>query len=94
MLVREVLDETVNDPEVGPLATELSLSESHDDDVEAHIRGCLETLARRQRESRMNELIARLRTAEREGRVEEAQQLNAQVNALRMEKAFGASRAV
>ncbi len=94
VIVREVLDETVNEPDVGPLATELSLSEAHDDDVEAHIQGCLETLARRQRESRMNELISRLRTAEREGRVEEARQLNAQVNALRMEKAFGASRAV
>lgn len=94
VMVREVLDDIVDDPEVGPLATELSLSDAHDDDVEAHIRGCLETLARRQRESRMNELIARLRTAEREGRMEEARQLNAQVNALRMEKAIGASRAV
>lgn len=94
VIVRDVLNEIINDPEAGPLATELSLSEVHDDDEEAHIRGCLETLLRKQRESRMNELIARLRTAEREGRIEDARQLNAQVNALRMEKAIGASRAL
>ncbi len=94
VILREVLDEVLDDPEVGPLATELSLSEAHYDDAEAYIRGCLETLARKQREHHMNELIARLRTAERDGRIEEARQLNAQVNALRMEKAIGAARTV
>jgi hypothetical protein len=65
----------------------LSMSERHFDDVTAYIDGCLDALERKQRQQALGELIVQLRTAEREGRVEEAQRLNAQVNALRLSKA-------
>jgi DNA primase len=86
VLVGEVLAAAVPDPLCGPLATELSLLERHDDDLAAHVAGCLETLERRRREARLEELIARLRSAEREGRTEEARRLNVEVNELRRSK--------
>lgn len=86
VLVGEVLAAAVPDPLCGPLATELSLLDRHDDDLAAHVAGCLETLERRRREERMEELIARLRSAEREGRTEEARRLNAEVDELRRRK--------
>jgi len=85
--LRETLDEAVADPGCGPLATELSMSERHYDDIQAHVRGCLATMSRKQRELALGDLIVRLRVAEQEGRTEEAQRLNAQVNAMRVSKA-------
>ena len=85
--VRETLDEAVADPACGPVATELSVSERHYDDIPAYVQGCLATLNRKQRELAFGELIVRLRAAEQEGRTEEAQRLNAQVNAMRVSKA-------
>ena len=54
---------------------------------QAHVAGCLETLERKRAESVFRDLIAQLKAAEREGRVEDARMLNAQVNELRMQKA-------
>jgi DNA primase len=63
------------------------MREDHFDDVRAHVAGCLETLDRKQAESVFRNLTAQLKAAEREGRVEDARMLNAQVNELRMQKA-------
>jgi DNA primase len=85
--LRSVLDESADDPDCGALATELSMREDHFDDVRAHITDCLNCLDRKQSEQVMRELIARLKTAEREGRVDDARMLNMQINEVRMRKA-------
>lgn len=85
--VRPLLNAAVDDPECGALATELSLRDDHFDDVPAHIKACLECLDRKRAEEVLRDLIAQLKTAEREGRVEDARTLNVQVNELRMRKA-------
>lgn len=85
--LRRVLDSLVDDPECGSLATELSMREEHFDDPRAHIQGCLNTIDRKRSEAILRDLIAQLKAAEREGRVEDARTLNAQVNELRLQKA-------
>ena len=87
VLVQPVLDEGLADPECSAAITELSMSERHFDDVAAYIDGCLDALERKQRQQALSELIRQLRIAEREGRADEAQRLNAQVNTLRLSKA-------
>lgn len=94
MRTQDLLQEVLNDQECGPVATELSLSEEHYEDFPAYIQGCLETLERKRREQCLSELIGKLRAAEKEGRIEEAHRLNAEVNELRIKKAFGVSPAV
>jgi DNA primase len=84
--LRSLLDAVVDDPDCGSLATELSMREDHFDDVKAHVAGCLETLDRKRAEAVFRSLIGQLKAAEREGRVEDAQRLNTQVNELRMQK--------
>jgi DNA primase len=85
--LRSVLDESADDPDCGALATELSMREDHFDDVQAHITDCLNCLDRKQSEQALRELIAKLKTAEREGRMDEARMLNMQINQVRMRKA-------
>jgi len=87
VLQRELLDEALGDPECAAVTAELSMAEPHYDDVQAYVRGCLQTLARKRRERALEELISQLKAAEREGRAEDARQLNDQVNALRVTKA-------
>ena len=84
--LRLLLDAVIDDPDCGSLATELSMREDHFDDVRAHVVGCLETLDRKRAEAALRALIAQLKVAEREGRVEDARVLNGQVNQLRMQK--------
>jgi DNA primase len=81
------LDESVADLDCGALATELSMREDHFDDIPAHIAACLDCLDRKRLEQVMRELIARLKTAEREGRMDDARLLNMQINEVRMRKA-------
>ena len=85
--LRLLLDAVSDHPDCGSLATELSMREDHFDDVQAHVAGCLETLERKRAEAAFRDLTAQLKAAEREGRGEDAQILNAQVNELRMQKA-------
>ncbi len=85
--VRSVLDELVDDPECGPLVTELSMAEPHYDDVAAHVAGCLETLERKRRERVLQELIQELKVAERERREQDVNRLNQQINDMRLQKA-------
>ena len=85
--LRLLLNAVVDHPDCGSLATELSMREDHFDDVRAHVAGCLETLDRKRAEAVLRDLIMQLKAAEREGRTEDAQRLNAHVNELRMQKA-------
>lgn len=85
--LRSVLDESMGDPDCGAMATELSMREDHFDDVQAHITDCLNCLDRKQSEQVLRELIVKLKTAEREGRMDEARLLNMQINQVRMRKA-------
>lgn len=85
--IQPVLDESVEDPDCGTLATELSLRDDHFDDVPAHINDCLDRLDRKRSEQALRELIAGLKTAEREGRVDDARLLNVKINEVRMRKA-------
>ena len=87
VMVRPMLDEGLADAVCSVAVTELSMSERHFDDVAEYIDGCLAALERKQRQQALGELIVRLRTAERDGQAEEAERLNAQVNALRVSKA-------
>lgn len=85
--IRSLLDAALEDPDCSPLATELSLRDDHFDDVQAHIKACLECLDRKRAEQVLRDLIAQLKTAEREGRLDDARLLNVQVNEVRMRKA-------
>ncbi len=87
VLVESVLNESVGDPDCGALATELSLRDDHFDDAPEHIKACLDCLDRKQSEQVLRELIARLKTAEREGRVDDVHVLNVEINEVRMRKA-------
>lgn len=81
--LRSLLDAAMEDDECGALATELSLKDQHFDDVAAHVKDCLECLDRKRADIVLRDLILRLKTAEREGRSEDAATLNRQVNDLR-----------
>lgn len=85
--LRAVLDDATEDLECGGLATELSMREDYFDDVPAHIQACLDSLDRKRTEHILRDLIGRLKTAEREGRADEAGALNVQINEVRMRKA-------
>jgi DNA primase len=91
--LRPFLDEAMADPLCSALATELSMAEVHCDDLPAHVQDCLERLERQGREQRLGELIVKLRVAEREGRTEDAQRLNEEVNELRLRKSGMAAAA-
>ncbi|MBD0316133.1 MAG: DNA primase [Nitrospiraceae bacterium] len=85
--IRSLLDVAVEDPECGGLATELSLKDEHYDDVSAHINDCFERLEQKRVALILRDLIAQLKTAEREERWDDARTINVQVNELRMRKA-------
>ncbi|MBS0155778.1 MAG: DNA primase [Nitrospira sp.] len=85
--LRAVLDEAMEDSDCGAIATELSMREDYFDDVPAHIQACLDNLDRKRTEHVLRDLIERLKTAEREGRADEAGTLNVQINEVRMRKA-------
>ena len=85
--VRSLLDAAIEDAACGALATELSLRDDHFDDVAAHIKDCFERLDVKRAQQILRDLIVQLKTAEREGRLDDARALNLQVNELRMRKA-------
>jgi len=87
-----LVSEAADDPDCGPLATELSVRDDHFDDVPAHVKACLDVLDRKYADQMLRDLIARLKAAERAGQVEEARTLNVQINEWRIRKA-GASPA-
>jgi DNA primase len=84
--VRATLDEALADVACATVATELSMSDQPYDDVRQHVADCLDCLERKKLEGTLGRLIAQLRAAEQEGRTDEAQRLNDEVNALRLQK--------
>jgi len=68
------------------VATELSMLEQPYDHVRQHVTDCLERLEGKKLQGTLGRLIAQLRLAEQEGRAEDAQRLNDEVNALRVQK--------
>jgi DNA primase len=91
VLIRSLLDEATADPVCGPVALELSMTERHYDDAQAHAEGCLVMLTRKRYDDRLSELKAQLHAAGRDGRQEEARQVNAEIKELTRKKAGGAS---
>lgn len=85
--LRAVLDEAIEDADCSAIATELSMREDYFDDVPAHAQACLDNLDRKRTEQALRDLIERLKTAEREGRVDEVGNLNVLINEVRMRKA-------
>jgi DNA primase len=84
--VRATLDAALADTACATVATELSMLDQPYDNVRQHVADCLERLARKKLEGALGRLIAQLRAAEQEGRTEDAQRLNDEVNALRLQK--------
>lgn len=83
--------ETGSDETCRDLVAELAVPEPHFEDRDEYIRGCLRALEQRNLRTRLDELIARLRIAEREQRTDEMDYLNSQIEALRGRKAGLAS---
>jgi DNA primase len=84
--VRATLDEALADVACATVATELSMLDQPYENVRQHVTDCLDRLERKKLEGALGRLIADLRTAEQEGRLEDAQRLNDEVNALRLQK--------
>ncbi len=85
--VQLLLDEAMEHADCGTLSTQLSLQEDYFEEVAAHITACLDCLDRKQAEQTLRDLIIRLKTAERDGQVDDVRQLNVQINEIRMQKA-------
>lgn len=84
--VRATLDEALADVACATVATELSMLEQPYDEVRQHVADCLDRLEHKKLEGALGRLITQLRVAEQEGRTEDAQRLNDEVNALRLQK--------
>ena len=85
--VSEFFAETGLDESCRDAVAELAVSVTHFEDRDEYIQGCLRALAQRNLKTRLDELIARLRIAEREQRMDEVDSLNSQIEALRGRKA-------
>jgi len=85
--VQPVLDQSVDDLDCGVLVTELALRDDHFDDESEHAKDCLDRLDRKRSDQAMKEIITKLKTAEREGRADEVELLNMQINEIRIRKA-------
>ena len=82
-----LLDEAGVDPVCALLVAELAVSEEHFDNCADYINGCLDALDRKRLKTTLDALIAKLRIAEREDRVDEIQAINAKIESLREHKA-------
>ena len=84
--MRATLDDALADVTCATVATELSMLDQPYDDVRQHVTDCLDRLAHKKLEGTLGRLIAQLRAAEQAGRTDEAQRLNDEVNAVRLQK--------
>ena len=87
VVLSELFVEAMVDEECSRMAAELTVSTPHYDDCQDYIRGCLEALKRKNLSSALDDLIGRLRAAEREHCLEEVNRLNSQIDSLRRQKA-------
>ncbi len=79
--------EAGGDSDSASLVAQLAVSDQHFDDCRDYIKGCLSALERRRVKATLDGLIARLRVAEREQRVTEIDEINAEIESLREQKA-------
>ncbi|MGD9852606.1 MAG: DNA primase [Nitrospirales bacterium] len=80
--------ELTADPALESAVSQLCVWDLHLEDIADHIQGCLRTLEAKWLQRNLEGMIARLKTAERDGRQEEVNILNAEINALRGKKAL------
>lgn len=80
--------ELADDPAFESAVSQLCVWDLHLEDAAQYIQGCLRTLEAKWLQRTLDEMIARLKTAERDGRQEEVNSLNAEINALRGKKAL------
>ncbi len=85
--VETLRTDALNDSELGPIITQLTLEDSHFDDRSSHLQECLATLERKHLQYALNERITELRIAEQEHNSEDIQRLIIQINELRGKKA-------
>ena len=85
--VQGFLDEAGADLVCSSIAAKLAVSEEHFDNCADYINGCLDALDRKRLKTTLDALIAKLRIAEREDRVDEIQAINAKIESLREHKA-------
>ena len=83
----DVIMESSHDDTCAQLTAELIVDAPHFDDHQEYINGCLRVLRQRRLKSSLDDVIVRLRVAEREGREEDVKDLNDQIEALRGQKA-------
>ena len=79
--------EALNNEEIGPIVTRLTLAESHCDDNASHFEQCLANLERKHLQTSLIQLIAELRLAEQEHRSEDIERLVKEIEGIRGKKA-------
>ena len=80
--------EALNDQECSHLVSKLTLIDYEYENIEDHVKGCLESLKRKHLQVALDELIVKLRLAEREQRKEEVDGLVVEIDRLRNQKAM------
>lgn len=85
--VAEFIAETSVHDESRDVVAELAVSVTYFDDQDEYVQGCFRALEQRNLRTRLDELIAQLRTAEREQRIDDVTRLNSEIEALRERKA-------
>ena len=85
--VAEFLAETSIRDDSRDVVAELAASDSHVDDQNEYVQGCVRALEQRNVRTRLDELIAQLRMAERERRIDDVTRLNSEIETLRERKA-------
>ena len=80
--------EALEDQEVAHLVSQLTLVDYEYENIEDHVKGCLESLKRKHLQVALDGLIVKLRLAEREQRQEEVDGLVVEIDRLRNEKAM------
>ena len=76
-----------DDPAYDAVVAQLSVWDLYLEDPHAHVVGCLGILRNKRLQRRLDELIGRLKIAEREGRHDEVDVLNIQIHGIRNQKA-------
>ena len=76
-----------DDPAYEEVVAQLSVWDLYLEDTHAHVVGCLRILENKRLQRRLDELIGQLKAAEREGRHEDVDILNLQINGIRNQKA-------
>ena len=78
----------LSDQDSSPLVTNLSLLNCEFEDIPGHVKGCLDGLKRKHLQHALDDLISKLRLAEREKRQEEIDSLIVEIDKLRGQKAM------